>query len=71
MAGSIDMSDETTKITSVTPEQAAKILSSAYKRQITPQQVQQIVEDAELLREDGTFSLIEYAAWLAREIGNV
>jgi len=53
------MSAESLKITAVTPEQAAKILAAAYGRRITDEQVRRIAEDAELLRADGTFSLIE------------
>ncbi len=64
------MSAESLKITAVTPEQAAKILAAAYGRRITDEQVRRIAEEADLLRADGTFSLIEYVAWLAREAAN-
>lgn len=64
------MSAESLKITAVTPEQAAKVLSTAYGRRVTDEQVRRIAEDADLLRADGTFSLIEYVAWLAREAAN-
>ncbi len=61
------MSAEPLKITAVTPEQAAKILASAYGRRITVEQVRAVVEAGDLLRADGTFSLIEYVAYLAGE----
>jgi len=61
------MAAESLKITALTPQQAAKILAAAYGRRITEQQVRRIAEDGGLLRADGTFSLIEYVAWLARE----
>ena len=64
------MSAESLKITAVTPGQAAKILAAAYGRRIAEEQVRRIAEDAGLLRADGTFSLIEYVAWLAREAAN-
>jgi len=64
------MSAESMKITAVTPEQAAKVLATAYGRRVTDEQVRRIAEDADLLRADGTFSLIEYVAWLAREAAN-
>jgi len=64
------MTAETLKITALTPEQAARILAAAYGRRITAEQVQAVVEAGELARADGTFSLIEYVAWLAREAGN-
>lgn len=61
------MSAESLKITALTPAQAAKVLAAAYGRRITEEQVRQVVEDAQLLRADGTFSLIEYTAFLAGE----
>lgn len=61
------MSAESLKITALTPAQAAKVLAAAYGRRITEEQVRQVVEDAQLLRVDGTFSLIEYTAFLAGE----
>ncbi len=62
------MSAESLKITALTPAQAAKILASAYRRRIDEEQVRQVAEEAELLRADGTFSLIDYVAYLAREV---
>lgn len=64
------MTAESLRITAMTPDQAAKVLAAAYGRRITEAQVRRIAEDAELLRGDGTFSLIEYVAWLAREAGH-
>ena len=61
------MAEESLKITAVTPAQAAQILAAAYKRRITEEQVRQIAEDAEIIRADGTFSLIDYTAFLAGE----
>ena len=62
------MSAESLKITALTPAQAAKILAAAHKRRIVEEQVRQVVEEAQLLRADGTFSLIEYVAYLAGEV---
>ena len=62
------MSAESLKITALTPSQAAKILASAYRRRVTTEQVREVVEGAQLLRADGTFSLIEYVAYLAGEV---
>ena len=56
------------KITAVTVPDAAKILASAYGRRITVDQVSEVVEAAGLARSDGTFSLIEYVAYLAEEV---
>ena len=62
------MSAESLKITALTPDQATKILASAYRRRIDAEQVREVVEEAQLLRADGTFSLIEYVAYLAGEV---
>ncbi|MCG3180105.1 MAG: hypothetical protein BIFFINMI_02460 [Phycisphaerae bacterium] len=62
------MTAESLKITALTPDQAAKILASAYRRRVTPEQVREVVEAAGLARADGTFSLIEYVAYLAEEV---
>lgn len=62
------MTAETLKITALTPEQAAKVLAAAYRRRIDEDQVRQVVEEAQLLRADGTFSLLEYVAYLAGEV---
>jgi len=61
------MSSESLKITALTPAQAVQVLAAAYGRRITEEQVRQVVEDAQLLRADGTFSLIDYTAFLAGE----
>jgi hypothetical protein len=61
------MTAESVRITALTPDQAAKILAAAYGRRVTVEQVRQVAEEAELLRADGTFSLIEYTAFLAGE----
>lgn len=56
------------RLTAVTVPDAARLLASAYRRRITEAQVHAVVEAGELLRADGTFSLIEYVAYLAREV---
>ena len=61
------MTAESLKITALTPAQAAKILASAYRRRIDAEQVRQVAEEAQIIRADGTFSLIEYVAYLAEE----
>ena len=62
------MTEESLKITALTPEQAAKILAAAYRQRITEDQVRQVAEDGNLLRADGTLNLVEYVAFLAREV---
>lgn len=64
------MSDQSMNLSAVTPDQAAKIFSAVFARKFTPEQILELAEAGELLREDGTFSLIEYTAYLAREFSN-
>jgi len=56
------------KITAICPEDAAKVLASAYGRRVTGEQVREVGEAGGLARADGTFSLIEYVAYLAGEV---
>jgi hypothetical protein len=53
-------------MTAVNVLQATQILSKAFNRRIDEEQIQQVVDDGQLLRADGTFSLIDYVAFLAR-----
>ena len=50
----------------MTVPQASQILSKAFNRRMDEEHIQQVVDDGQLLRADGTFSLIEYVAFLAR-----
>ncbi len=63
-----DIAPESLRITAVSVPDAARILASAYGRRVTEEQVRRIVEEGDLLRADGTFSLIEYVAYLAQEV---
>ena len=58
------------RITGLSVADAAKILSTAYSRCITAEQVRQIAEAGDLLRADGTINLLEYVAFLAGEMAN-
>ena len=51
------------------PPDVAAVLSSAYRRKITQEQVLEVAEAGNLLSGDGTISLIEYTAFLAGEVG--
>ena len=64
------MSAETLKTTALTAAQAARILATAYGRRVTEEQVREVVEAGDLARPDGTFSLIDYVAFLAAEVTN-
>lgn len=54
------------KITALTAEELALLLSRASRRAISGQDVLAIAHAAEIVR-DGTINLIEYTAFLARE----
>ena len=58
------------KITAMTVSEAARIMATAYGRRITEEQVLQVVEAGDLARADGTFSLLDYVAFLAAEVTN-
>jgi hypothetical protein len=53
----------------MTIEQAAKILSAAAKIRIPVEQVAADIESGAPHNSDGTISLIQYAAWIVKEMG--
>ncbi len=64
------MSNESKKpleITALKPADLAVVLSSAYRRKITEEQVLAVAEAGNLLGADGTINLIAYTAFLAQE----
>jgi len=61
------MTDQTPRITALTPAQAAKILAAAGNRRITEAMVRADIEAGAPTNADGTVNLVHYAAWLARE----
>jgi hypothetical protein len=62
------MNSKQVKITALTAEELAKLLSQAGRRAISGQTVLDIAAEAGILKEDNTISLIEYTAYLAGEI---
>jgi len=58
------------KITAIPVADAARVLASAYKRRVTEEQVRQIAERGGLIRADGTINLLEYVAYLVRELAH-
>jgi hypothetical protein len=59
------------KITALTPEELAKLLSQAGRKTIAAADVREITETAGILSPDGTINLIDYAAFLAQEVSGV
>jgi len=58
------------KITALPLSDAAKAMSLAYGRLVTEEQVREVAERGGLLRAGGTVNLIEYAAYLVREMAH-
>jgi tRNA U34 2-thiouridine synthase MnmA/TrmU len=52
-------------LTALTPEQLATLLTNAYRRQITAEQVRAVAEEGNLLTAGDTINLIHYTAFLA------
>ncbi len=64
------MQEETKKsleITAMIPSDLAAVLSSAFRRKVTEEQVLEIADTGNLLSADGTINLIHYTAYLAGE----
>ena len=53
----------------LTVEQAAKLLSAAAKVRVPVEQIAADVATGAPTNPDGTLSLVQYAAWLVKEMG--
>jgi len=56
------------RITAISVADVARVLSAASGRRVTESQVREVAERGQLLRADGTISLLEYAAYLVEEM---
>jgi hypothetical protein len=68
--GLSDVSQETLRITALAVADAARVLSAASGRRVTEEQVREVAERGNLLRADGTISLLAYTAYLVREMAH-
>ncbi len=59
--------DKPIKITSLTPEELALLLTRASRKQVSGQDVLAIAETAGIVSSAGTINLIEFTAYLAKE----
>ena len=57
------------EITALSPADLAAVLSGAYRRRVTEEQVLAVAEAGNLLSANGTINLVAYAAFLAGEVG--
>jgi len=64
----VEQSKNPLALTALPVADLAKILASAYGRRIIEEQVREVAERGELVRADGTVNLIQYAAFLAKEV---
>ena len=58
------------QITAISVADAAKVLASAYGRRVTEEQVREIAERGGLIRADDTINLLEYVAYLVKEMAH-
>ena len=68
MSDQQDAQRKTLRITALSAADLARLLSAASGRRITEEQVREIAESRDLIKADGTISLIEYTALLARDV---
>ena len=62
------MSDKPAKVTALTAEQLAKVLSAAGGRRITDEMIRADIEAGAPVNPDGAVNLIHYTAWLVKEM---
>lgn len=55
--------------TKLTVEQAAKLLSVAYRERIDLEKIRSDLQDGAPVNVDGTINLVHYSAWQAKEMG--
>jgi hypothetical protein len=55
--------------TRLSVEQAAKLLSAAYRERIEPAKIRLDVQNGAPVNVDGTINLVHYSAWQAKEMG--
>ena len=60
--------EKSIKITALTPEELALLLSRASRKTISGQDVLAIADTAGIVSVAGTINLIEYTAFLVREV---
>jgi len=56
-----------TRITSLKPEKLAALLKAAGSRHATAETIRADIDAGAPVNPDGTVSLVEYGAWLAKE----
>ena len=62
------ISDGGLRLTALTADQIAKILSSAGGRRISEEMIRADIENGAPTNADGTINLVNYAAWIVKEM---
>ena len=62
------ISDGGLRLTALTPDQVAKVLSSAGGRRISEEMVRADIDAGAPTNADGTINLVNYAAWIVKEM---
>ncbi len=60
--------DKPIKITALTPDELALLLSRASRKNISAEDVRDIADTAGIISAAGTINLIEFTAFLAKEV---
>lgn len=55
--------------TRLSVEQAAKLLSAAYRERIDVRTIEEDLQSGAPMNEDRTINLVHYSAWQAKEMG--
>ena len=65
------MSEESNQVdpTKLSVEQAAKLLSAAFRERIEPEKIRLDLQSGAPVNVDGTINLVHYCAWQAKEMG--
>ena len=65
------MSEESNQVdpTKLSVEQAAKLLSAAFRERIEPEKIRLDLQSGAPVNVDGTINLVHYSAWQAKEMG--
>ena len=63
-------SSQSLKITALTVDDAAKVLSAATGRVIAPATIQADIDAGAPVNADGTLNIVHYAAWLVKEVAH-
>ena len=65
-----DTTPHVVRITAICIPDAARALAAAYGRRITEAQVRQVAQHGGLIRPGDTLNLLEYVAFLAKEVAH-